>query len=59
MCLRSQVQFLCYLVHFSVPLLVPDCDYSPFVCWMVIGSVGIVLVLFGQFYARAYGWRLR
>lgn len=50
----QMVQFLILSVHFVMPLLLAECAYPKTICFIMTIQNIFMLVLFGDFYRKAY-----
>ncbi|KAI5754197.1 hypothetical protein M8J77_006686 [Diaphorina citri] len=50
----QMVQFVCLIVHFSLPFLFP-CGYPLWPCAIIVPQYIFMLALFYDFYRKAYG----
>lgn len=49
----QMAQFIVFIAHSSQPLLI-DCQYPKVYCWIILGHGCLYLLLFANFYTRAY-----
>ncbi|CAH0391946.1 unnamed protein product [Bemisia tabaci] len=51
----QMIQFFMLILHFSLPFFQPNCNYPLWICFIILPQYSFMLVLFADFYRKAYG----